>query len=79
MRPTRHIAPAGHALYTERFLRVYDLLLYRVNSPLLWHCSLSRMLALYDEHVSARHLDVGVGVGILLDRCRFPSTQPESS
>lgn len=35
------------------------------------------MVELYDENVSRRHLDVGVGSGGLLDACRFPVAAPE--
>jgi 2-polyprenyl-3-methyl-5-hydroxy-6-metoxy-1,4-benzoquinol methylase len=34
------------------------------------------MLALYNRHVTDNHLDVGVGTGYFLDRCRFPSDHP---
>jgi hypothetical protein len=30
----------------------------------------------YNRHVSANHLDVGVGTGYFLDHCRFPSHTP---
>jgi SAM-dependent methyltransferase len=32
---------------------------------------------MYDEHVSARHLDIGVGSGYFLDKCRYPVQSPE--
>jgi SAM-dependent methyltransferase len=70
-------AYAGQAAYTRRALRVYDLIAYRLDSPLFWRCSLSRLLAIYDEHVSARHLDVGVGSGYLLHHCDFPVAAPQ--
>ena len=34
------------------------------------------MLEHYNRHVSANHLDVGVGSGYFLDRCRFPAEHP---
>jgi 2-polyprenyl-3-methyl-5-hydroxy-6-metoxy-1,4-benzoquinol methylase len=34
------------------------------------------MLELYNQHVTANHLDIGVGTGYFLDKCRFPSTTP---
>jgi SAM-dependent methyltransferase len=68
---------AGQALYTPLTLRAYDLLVYRINNPLLWHCSMDNVVGLYDRHVSARHLDVGVGSGRLLDECRFPFPSPQ--
>lgn len=62
--------------YPPGVLRLYDFLAYRVDAPLLWRCSVRDLLALYDCEVSARHLDVGVGTGYLLDRCRFPVAAP---
>lgn len=72
-----HAAYAGQASYTPVRLRVYDLLVYRFNMPMLWRCPKDRLLRHYDEHVSARHLDVGVATGVLLDGCRFPVPAPE--
>ncbi len=58
-------------------LRVYDAMVYRFNAPVLWRCPKSRFVGLYDEHVCARHLDIGVATGCLLDQCRFPVAEPE--
>ncbi len=33
-------------------------------------------LTLYDQYVSANHLDIGVGTGYFLDHCRFPAANP---
>jgi SAM-dependent methyltransferase len=68
---------AGQALYTRRFLAVYDAVIYGFNSPVLWRCPKVRLIELYDAHVSGRHLDIGVGTGRLLDECRFPVADPE--
>jgi SAM-dependent methyltransferase len=58
-------------------LKVYDAVVYRFNGPILWRCSKDRFLGLYDANVSARHLDVGVATGCLLDECRFPVPKPQ--
>jgi SAM-dependent methyltransferase len=63
--------------YSPGALRLYDFIAYRVDAPLLWRCSVRDLLALYDREVSGRHLDVGVGTGYLLDRCRFPVAVPQ--
>jgi ubiquinone/menaquinone biosynthesis C-methylase UbiE len=70
-------AHAGQAVYTRGFLSVYDAVVYGFNSPVLWRCPKSRLVEHYDAHVSARHLDIGVGTGTLLDACRFPVAAPE--
>ncbi|MGW0534063.1 class I SAM-dependent methyltransferase [Streptomyces sp. NPDC003032] len=70
-------AHRGQALYTRGFLRAYDCLVYGINSPLTWRCPKSRIVELYDRHVSAHHLDIGVATGLLLDECRFPTPTPD--
>jgi ubiquinone/menaquinone biosynthesis C-methylase UbiE len=34
------------------------------------------MLELYNQKVTANHLDVGVGTGYFLDNCKFPTASP---
>jgi SAM-dependent methyltransferase len=70
-------AHAGQAVYTQGFLTIYDAVVYGFNSPVLWRCPKGRMVAHYDANVSARHLDIGVATGALLDACRFPAPAPE--
>jgi SAM-dependent methyltransferase len=67
---------AGEAVYTKRMLGIYDVLVLGVSNRLIWRCPTPRLLAHYDTHVRANHLDVGVGTGYFLDRCRFPSRTP---
>lgn len=71
--PTPEQVAAGHAFYTRRSLAVYDLAILGYFSRLAWRCPAARIVAHYDRHVSANHLDVGVGTGYFLDRCRFPN------
>lgn len=67
---------AGHAVYTPRLLNAYDLLVLGVSNRFIWRCPTPRLVAHYNRHVSVNHLDVGVGTGYFLDRCRFPSASP---
>jgi SAM-dependent methyltransferase len=67
----------GQAIYGRAFLSAYDAIVYGFNSPYLWRCPLSRLVAHYDEHLSDRHLDVGVASGRVLDEATFPSGSPE--
>ena len=41
-----------------------------------WKCPARRILQHHDEHISVNHLDVGVGTGYFLDKCRFSSEAP---
>ncbi|GBU16331.1 MULTISPECIES: class I SAM-dependent methyltransferase [Methylobacterium] len=67
---------AGQAVYDPRTLALYDLVVLKLSNPLVWRCPTRRILALYDRHAGASHLDVGVGTGWYLDRCRFPVPAP---
>ena len=67
---------AGQAIYTPKLLSIYDLLVLGLSNRFIWKCPTPRQLAHYDRHVSANHLDVGVGTGYFLDRCLFPVTAP---
>jgi SAM-dependent methyltransferase len=76
MKVSRERVLAGQAVYTKRSLRAYDLVVLGVSNRFLWKCPTRRLVAHYDRHVSANHLDVGVGTGYFLDNCRFPSAAP---
>jgi len=67
-------ASRGAAAYTPATLALYDLLVLGSSSSLVWNCPSALILDLYDQHVSAKHLDVGVGTGYFMDRCRFPAS-----
>jgi hypothetical protein len=67
-------AAAGAAIYTKRLLSVYDLAVVKLSNRLAWGCPAYLTLSFYNQHISANHLDVGVGTGYYLDRCRFPSS-----
>ncbi len=69
-------AAAGAAVYSRPLLAVYDLLVLGFSNSLVWRCPSRLILAFYDAHVSGRHLDVGVGTGYFLDKCRFPTPHP---
>jgi SAM-dependent methyltransferase len=70
-------AYAGQADYTRWFLaHVYDPLVLNLVNPFVWRCPSSKIMALYDMHVTDHHLDVGPGTGYFLDRCSFASSSP---
>jgi len=66
---------AGQAVYTRAFLAVYDSVV-GFNYRFLWRCPPGEVLDLYNEQVSANHLDVGVATGTILDYCTFPTSSP---
>lgn len=67
---------AGQAVYSRRVLFIYDVWVLGVSSRWIWRCPSGDLLAAYDRHVSGNHLDVGVGTGYFLDKCRFPTESP---
>ena len=76
VRPPALDASAGQAVYTPLVLAAYDLAVVAFSNTVIWRCPSRKMLAYYNRHVSEAHLDVGVGTGYFLDRCRFPVAQP---
>lgn len=76
MKTTDEQVLAGQAVYTKRTLKAYDFVVLGVSNRFLWKCPTHRLMAHYHQHLSARHLDVGVGSGYFLDHCRFPTSTP---
>ena len=56
-------------------MSIYDRLALGLTSRLVWKCPSNNILTLYNQHVSANHLDVGVG-GYFLNNCIFPVSNP---
>lgn len=69
-------AEPGQAVYSKRILTIYDTAVLRIAQPLAWRCPSRRILQLYNDHVSANHLDIGAGTGYFLDRCAFQTRDP---
>lgn len=69
-------AEADRAFSTRRSLAVYDAAVLGFLSRVAWKCPPGRVLEHYNRHVTANHLDVGVGSGFFVDRCRFPTERP---
>lgn len=67
---------AGQAVYSRRVLQAYDFFVLGVSNRLIWRCATQHLVSHYNRHVSANHLDVGVGTGYFLDHCHFPSAAP---
>ena len=66
----------GQAIYNRLVLSIYDLLVVNASCRLAWRCPNHHMLRMYSDHVGAAHLDLGVGTGFYLDKCRFPVSRP---
>lgn len=57
-------------------LALYDYVVLGFFCRFVWRCPSRHILGLYQSHITANHLDAGVGTGYFLDHCRFPSSQP---
>ncbi len=69
-------AMKGHSIYNKLTLSVYDLWVLGISNSFIWKCPSYKLLELYNQHISSNHLDIGVGTGFFLDRCKFPTNNP---
>jgi len=69
-----HNASSGAAVYTPATLALYDVFVLGFSNSLVWKCPSRLILDLYNQHVSPKHLDIGVGTGYFMDHCRFPAS-----
>jgi 2-polyprenyl-3-methyl-5-hydroxy-6-metoxy-1,4-benzoquinol methylase len=67
---------AGQSGYTPGVLAIYDIVVLRISNSFIWKCPSSRIEEHYNNNISCNHLDVGVGTGYFLDRCKFTCDQP---
>ncbi|MCG8619919.1 MAG: class I SAM-dependent methyltransferase [Desulfobacterales bacterium] len=74
--PATEEAAAGAAAYSKLLLAFYDIQVMRFEIPFVFKCPLKKLTDLFDENLTDRHLDVGVGTGFFLDKCRFPVNNP---
>jgi SAM-dependent methyltransferase len=69
-------AAQGAAVYSRAVLDAYDAFVVLFSNSFAWKCPSRLLVKFYNENVSAEHLDVGVGTGYFLDKCRFPVSSP---
>lgn len=74
--PTPERIQAGAESYRRPMLAAYDLFVLGMMSRFMWRCPRGRMLAHYNRHAGAAHLDIGPGTGWFMDKCRFPVESP---
>jgi len=67
---------AGAAVYSKPVLSIYDLYVLGFSNTFVWRCPSRLILQFYNEHISGKHLDVGVGTGYFLNKCQFPVPDP---
>jgi ubiquinone/menaquinone biosynthesis C-methylase UbiE len=74
--PTEEQLRAGQAIYTRPILALYDWSVLGISNRFIWKCPTPTLLEMYRRHITANHLEVGVGTGYFLDHCRFPTPAP---
>jgi SAM-dependent methyltransferase len=57
-------------VYNNWQLNVYDLMAVRIFQPYVWGCPMKVFHQLYDRNMGGRHLELGVGTGLFVDRPR---------
>ncbi|GAA1756174.1 MULTISPECIES: class I SAM-dependent methyltransferase [Streptomonospora] len=62
------------SVYTPKWMRTYDRIVFGGTCRWYgWGPTAARLVEFYREHLGRRHLDVGVGTGLLLDRAGMPA------
>ncbi|EPG73265.1 methyltransferase domain protein [Leptospira fainei serovar Hurstbridge str. BUT 6] len=69
----------GQKIYSDSFLRIYDIVVLHIISRWFWRCPPDNMVRLYNENLRGNHLDIGVGTGYLLQKAKFPVSKPRIS
>jgi ubiquinone/menaquinone biosynthesis C-methylase UbiE len=67
----------GYKAYQGRALSLYDAVVFRGSLPRFWRCPLETLTELYTRSLGARHLELGVGTGYLMEHSRFPVSNPK--
>jgi hypothetical protein len=74
--PIEPAVARGAAVYGRAALAAYDAFVVGFSNTFAWKCPSPVLLEFYNQNVSREHLDVGVGTGYFLDKCRFPTPSP---
>ncbi len=67
----------SESIYSKKLLAIYNIWVLGFANHFAWKCPTKFQLDLYNQHVSEKHLDIGAGTGYFLDKCNFPTKNPE--
>lgn len=67
---------AGAVVYSKTALRLYDFWVHGLSNHYLWHCPTVQLQALYQQHSTNNHLEVGAGTGYFLKQVTFNRLKP---
>lgn len=62
----------GAAVYSPLVLRYYDFFVLGQSNARIWRCPTENIEMMYDDCVTTRHCDIGVGSGYFLDKANWP-------
>jgi len=63
---------SGQAVYSPLILSLYDAWVVHFSNRFIWRCPMRLQLAQFQESITSNHLDIGVGTGFYLRRCKWP-------
>ncbi|MCG8352074.1 MAG: class I SAM-dependent methyltransferase, partial [Chloroflexales bacterium] len=67
---------ASVAIYTKPILALYDIAVLGLSNRYAWRCPSAAIRRWYTAHITANHLDIGVGTGYFLPHCSYPVPRP---
>jgi SAM-dependent methyltransferase len=67
----------GYKVYQGSVLSFYNMFVFHGSLPLCWRCPRENLTELYTRSLGARHLELGVGTGYLMEHSRFPVANPK--
>jgi len=70
--PMKEPMQSGAQVYSKPALFLYDFFVLKFSNSFVWKCPSKILIDWYNQHISANHLDIGVGTGYFLDRCIYP-------
>lgn len=62
----------GQAIYTPIMLKFYNFWVLDISNQWIWRCPKAKQLEQFNQFISSKHLDIGVGTGYYLESCKIP-------
>lgn len=66
----------SQSVINRLFFSIYDWFALGLHCRFIWQCPSGQVIRFYNQHISGNHLDIGVGTGYFLNKCRFPVEHP---
>src|SRR5262245_3822545 len=69
--PDKNDILSGQAVYSEKFLRIYDWLVTKFSNRFVWHCPWQILTDHFKKTISQNHLDIDVGTGYFFQKLKL--------